>query len=272
MNEMSERTNGVYDNDLLFNEVGWAYAIQSQTRLFSVDELSRVSEGLRRDFYHGHTKDRKMPEIEPSRELASLLAPYQDRTIGYDLPCLISPERPSCGRIILCAQDPLRKKDDAPGRVTVGTFFGIDNERFRHSYRHYPIVWQLVRSCVAAGYEVWLTDAYKIFAGKNVTARDTALNNLCLEVLQDEVSRVAPTHILALGNIAANMLERAGFSDRFSRAVHPTARQNKRPYWHLRDATQTYEDNREGKQLAKVHYYCRQIFGTDEPKVARSTR
>ena len=265
MKKMSEPASPVFDGDLLFNEANWADAIQSQTRLFSIDELNRVSEGLRSDFYHGHTNDRKMPEIRPSKELASLLAPYQDRTIGYDLPCLISPRKPSCGRIVLCAQDPLRKKDDAPGQVTVGTFFGIDNERFRHSYRHYPIIWQLVRSCVEAGYEVWLTDAYKIFAGKNVVARDKALDDLCREVLQDEVARVSPTHILALGNTAAHMLEKAGFTDRFSRAVHPTAHQTTKPYWHLKDATQAYEDNRAGRQLAKVHYYCRQIFGTDEP-------
>lgn len=158
-----------FDTDILFNEGNWADAIRSQTKLFSFDGLSRISDGLRHDFYMGHAVGREMPEFAQSEWATDLLAPYDDRPLGYDLPCLLSQDRPAKGRVMLCAQDPLRK-NGTPGHVSVGTFFGIDNPHYRHKYRHYPILWKIILSCVSSGYDVWLAFAAKVGSEPKLTA------------------------------------------------------------------------------------------------------
>lgn len=197
-----------------------------------------------------------MPEIAQADWNSGLLTQYNDREIGYDLPCLLSADRPTRGRIMLCAQDPLRK-GTSPS-LTVGTFFGIDNPRYRHRRNHHGAVWNLIRTCVHAGFDVWVTDALKIFVGKDQLWKNPELFKLCFEILRDEIEAFSPNKILTLGRTAGNALSYVRLEDTFLRAPHPAARGK----WYLEGSA----DPEEGLLKGLEHYYCRVLFGADAPE------
>ena len=208
------------DKDLTFNRGEWGNWIGSQSGLFRINALHDISGRLRDEFHAGHQAGRSMPLLRPAAAATPLLAPLHEKLAGYDLPCLIeSREAPSQRRIMFCAQDPLRS---GPGTgITVGTFFGIDNQWLRHSRRHYGVVWRLIRRSVSEGYGVWVTDAMKLWCKEGI---DPQLREACAEVLREEVRRVSPKKIVAFGWAAATTLEQLGFIDRTVHVLHPAAR------------------------------------------------
>jgi hypothetical protein len=211
----------LFDEDILFNPPAWNALVETQRELFRIAALETISDRLRQEFYHGHAADREMPEIARSDWNTPLLDAYADQPIGYDLPCLLSAERPTIGRIILCAQDPLR--GPGPAKLTVGTFFGIDSN-YHRTRRHWGMIWQLIRHCVMQGYDVWVTDAIKLFAGKKVLSQDSRLRELCYATIRDEVSAIDPTKVVAFGSWASDAISAAGVNVSFLRVPHPTAR------------------------------------------------
>ncbi len=186
-----------------------------------------------------------MPEIAPQDWNTKLLAPYVGGTIGYDLPCLLSADRPSRGRIMLCAQDPLRKPGGA--RLTVGTFFGIDNHTLR-TRRHYGVIWLFIRQCVLAGYDVWVTDAIKLYAGRNVLRRDPDLRSLSISVISAEVAAFRPDKILTFGNDARWAMKASGAVVPLTHVAHPNARGIKGPF------------------KDRLIIYSQALFGSDSPQ------
>ena len=210
-----------FDRDILFNPSPWRELIMTQNELFDPATLYDISDRLRREFHHGHMPNRKMPEIPRENWHTDLLAPYLSKTIGYDLPCLISADRTARGRIMLCAQDPKREGDEPI--LSVGTFFGIDSD-YHRCRRHWGMIWQLIRRCVFSGYDVWATDAVKLYAGRNVIRKDRALRELCFSVIRQEVEAFQPDRILAIGNDARDALVAAGTQSPAVHVVHPTAR------------------------------------------------
>lgn len=141
-----------YDADILFNRTPWQDLIASQELLFKPEALLEISDSLRVDFHEGHAQGRKMPVVPHAAYANDLLATFDDQVAGYDLPCLLSANRPTRGRVMFCAQDPLRNGEQKG--ITVGTFFGIDSDWLRQSRRHYGVLWQLIRRCVEHGYDV----------------------------------------------------------------------------------------------------------------------
>ncbi|MHC9236987.1 hypothetical protein ACX9MO_15270 [Pseudooceanicola sp. 502str34] len=215
------------DADILFNPPPWGDLVETQSDLFQPSVLKDISDRLRMEFHRGHAPNRDMPEIPRKYWSTELLDRYRDRTIGYDLPCLLSAKRPARGRIMLCAQDP--KRDGTDAKVTVGTFFGIDSD-YHRARRHWGMMWKLIRRCVLAGYDVWVTDAIKVYAGRNVLRRDPELRELCFSVIAEEVEAFNPDTILAIGNDARDALKRAGTSKPITHVVHPTARGLRGPF------------------------------------------
>ena len=210
-----------YDADILFNPLSWNECAKSQEGLFRFDALERISRRITEEFYFGHAPNRQMPEISKDDWNTSLLEPYTTGPSGYDLPCLLSANRPTKGRMMLCAQDPLRGA--GPATLTVGTFFGIDSN-YHRSRRHWGLIWQLVRDCVAAGYDVWVTDAVKLYAGKDVVLNDKGLRDLCFAIMRDEVSAFRPDKVIAFGAWAQRALSEASVTAPVVRVPHPTAR------------------------------------------------
>lgn len=208
------------DADILFNPEPWSRLVQTQNQLFKTDALIQISDQLRGEFYNGHAPDRKMPEIERQDWATDLLDRYADRPIGYDLPCLLSANRPTKGRIMMCAQDPLRGSGDA--KLTVGTFFGIDDDHLRVR-RHYRMIWQFIRRCVLSGHDVWVTDAIKIFAGKGVVQRDHRLCELSRSVIEAEVAAFSPDKIVTFGKLARETIADISGSHALVCLLHPTA-------------------------------------------------
>lgn len=211
----------LYDADIIFNPPNWSDLAQTQRKLFRLEALQKISDRLRNEFHYGHQSGREMPEISQTDWATRLLDSYVGGPIGYDLPCLLSAERPTSGKIMLCAQDPLR--GSGPAKLTVGTFFGIDSN-YHRTRRHWGMIWQLIRTCVHAGYDVWVTDAIKLFAGKDVVNRDSALRELCFSTVCDEVSAFQPDRIIAFGAIAESALNAAKVNAEVLRVPHPTAR------------------------------------------------
>ncbi|MFN4194133.1 MAG: hypothetical protein ACK4FR_14470 [Tabrizicola sp.] len=211
----------MYDADILFNPPAWDALVETQQALFRTKALENISDRLRQEFYHGHVPNREMPVIDPNDWNTTLLAAYADRPLGYDLPCLLSAERAPKGRIMLCAQDPLR--GNGPARLTVGTFFGIDSQ-YHRTRRHWGMIWQLVRSFVESGYDVWVTDAIKIFAGKNIVLKDERLCELCYAVMAEEIASFQPDRVVAFGSVADGALRAARAGQHVIRVPHPTAR------------------------------------------------
>lgn len=142
---------------------------------------------------------------------------------------------------MMCAQDPLRKSGAAS--VTVGTFFGIDDHRCR-SRRHYRPVWDFIRLCVLSGYDVWVTDAIKLYAGKGVVGKDRELMNLCYSVLEAEIDLFRPTKLIGFGKVAQRFLRKVSGDAEVIPIVHPAAR--------MRGA---FKD--------RVHQYNQAVFGVD---------
>ncbi|WP_295536635.1 uracil-DNA glycosylase family protein [uncultured Thioclava sp.] len=258
-----------FDADVLFNKGGWPDFIQSQEKLFSKESLTRVSDGLREEFHCGHAEGRQMPSFQRSDWSSDVLEPFTGYPIGYDLPCLISRDRPTRGRIMFCAQDPLRK-EGTPGVVTIGTFFGIDSERYRHYINpgrqvkaHHPAMWDVIRACLDASYDVWLTDAVKVFAGPgNLLLKDKRGRQLCSEILADEIAQVQPVRVVALGGKAANELHKVAVKqggidgDRIMALPHPAYYKTK---WYLEGAPRDYPSGVEGLRAAKRDFYCRAL-------------
>lgn len=222
---MNETLSGVeaplYDGDILFNPPAWEEFVDSQKALFRPTVLKQLSDRLRNEFHHGHAPNREMPEIKPEDWNTRLLEPYADRPLGYDLPCLLSADRSEKGRIMLCAQDPLR--GPGPAKLTVGTFFGIDSQ-YHRTRRHWGMIWRLVRLLVDRGYDVWVTDAIKLFAGPNMIYKDEKLRNLCYSVMQEEIAAFRPNRVIAFGSIAESALRAVIAHQQVIRVPHPTAR------------------------------------------------
>lgn len=214
-------TAPIHDGDILFNPPLWKEIVASQERLFCLKDLFQLSDRLRDEFYFGHGPNREMPEIHPSGWNTRLLNCYKERHIGYDLPCLLSAERTTKGRIMLCAQDPLR--GPGPAKLTVGTFFGIDSH-YHRTRRHWGMIWRLIRYCVLQGYDVWVTDALKIYAGPNVVFRDSALRELCFSTIREEVAKFNPDKVIAFGAVAGKSLRTARLEVSVVQVAHPTAR------------------------------------------------
>lgn len=208
------------DAEIAFNPEPWSKLIQTQAQLFDVKSLIQISDRLRCEFHEGHAPGRVMPEIARQDWATDLLDRYAGGPIGYDLPCLLSTDRPARGRIMMCAQDPLRGSGAA--KLTVGTFFGIDDNHLRVR-RHYWMIWQFIRRCVLAGHDVWVTDAIKVFAGKGVVQRDHSLSELSRSIIEAEVAAFAPDRIVTFGKLAGESM--AGISGKHTHISlqHPTA-------------------------------------------------
>ncbi len=248
------------DSDILFNTEPWEKIISSQINLFSKDSLINISNGIREEFHSGHAPNRKPPMMPKEAIIAPELLTYADHICGYDLPCLISGSRPSRGLIMFCAQDPLRRLSSPIG-ISVGTFFGFDHDHLRCSLKHYGVLWQLIRRCVAHGYDVWLTDAMKIHCIGNKISPE--LHQLCEETLRSEVDLAQPERIVAFGGRAKRLFGKIlKGDDRIIYERHPSAWGSKRQ-WALEGATHEYEDSPLGRFNAQVDRYCRDIFGED---------
>lgn len=195
--------------------------METQGGIFRTARLRDISDRLRLEFHCGHAINREMPEIAANDWNTRLLDPYADGPIGYDLPCMLSAARPAIGRLMLCAQDPLR--GPGPAKLTVGTFFGIDSH-YHRKRRHWRMIWQLIRSCVHTGYDVWVTDALKLFAGPNVVYRDDGLRDLCFATIRSEVNAFKPDKVFAFGTVAGNALLAADVDMPILCVPHPTAR------------------------------------------------
>ncbi|MBY5974281.1 uracil-DNA glycosylase family protein [Ferrimonas balearica] len=256
----------VFDADIQFNAGAWSEFVQTQSELFDFYTLSAVSSRLREEFYNGHPSGREMPVIPRRSWHSDLIERYQSRPIGYDLPCLISKTTATRGRLLFCAQDPWRSRF-GPSEVTVGTFFGVDNPKFRHNYRGHGAVWLLVQACVEAGYEVWLTDVLKLFVGKGKLWKDESLIRQCLSVLDAEIEVVRPEAVLAFGRVASGTLASRVADDRLASGIHPSYYGRKD--WYLSRDVGPYPVNAEQRRKAKAAYYWRQLFGSTVPQSLR---
>lgn len=250
-----------FEADIYFNRSDWPSLIESQYRLFDIPALEDISDRLRAEFHDGHAPGREMPMIAPedwASPVRDALARHANSPFGYDLPCLISADVPRRARIMLCAQDPWRA---APSPApTVGTFFGIDDDHLRYNRNYHGALWSLIRSCALAGYEVLVTDAVKIFVGKDEIWKHRDLVGPCFDTLCDEIAAFEPDKILTIGGTARNAIDRIDLDADVIHAWHPNRRG---AGWYLSPGDDPDISKFEGVR----RYYWRKLFGADAPPV-----
>lgn len=226
----------MYDRELSFNGEGWHKVLPSQEDLFQPDLLRKIGDMFSREFHHGvdgfieedrpyRTSGEALPVIPEHAINPEFSSHLCSRTTGYDLPCLVSGNRQASRNIMLCAQDPLRGKSD-PFGVSVATFFGINNPRHRENNRHYGILWTLIKRLIEQDFNVWLTDARKLWFCPSSPMQ--SIQDLQSDILRKEIDIVDPDRIVALGNQSfsalAEILKGTPRVNRLKKIHHPAWR------------------------------------------------
>lgn len=243
-----------------FNEGEWSEWIDSQTGLFTRSALERASAELREKFEcvtKAEASAHKNPVFRyPDDCSTPHLEPICGKVSGYDLPCLISADsKDGCkGVVMFCAQDPLRK--EVCDGISVATFFGIDHIGYRGQRRHYGIVWKLVTQMVERGFDVWLTDANKLYCKEESISG--ALLGLSLTTLGRELDLLKPVRIVAFGKAATQQL--SSYSGCPVRSVPHPASRLLTTKWAQAGRRDLIEDSINGRFNAKVDRYWREIW------------
>lgn len=244
-----------FEQDIHFNRGAWPDIIESQHRLFAIPALVEISDRLRDEFHNGHAPGRAMPMIAKEHWATDALEGHAGGLFGYDLPCLLSADRSARGKIMLCAQDPLRG-DPSPA-PTVGTFFGIDSDHLRYNNAQHGAVWNFIRGCVLAGYDVLVTDAIKLFVGKGEIWKDPTLIDLCFKTLEAEIEAFSPDKIVAMGGPAASDVAKVRPGADIIQTIHPSWSFG--GTWYLEPS----DDKSIGKAKGIERYLNRNVFGSD---------
>ncbi|NIY95861.1 MAG: hypothetical protein HWE39_09350 [Oceanospirillaceae bacterium] len=244
--------------EIRLNKGHWSTWIESQAPFISADGLKDLSKSLEKEFRETHSRPPNLQIVPPEQISSESLLAYQDQVVGYDLPCLLSVDRPRRGTVMLCAQDPLRSPKSEIG-LTVGTFFGLNSSIFRSNRRSHGVMWRVIVKLLSDDYDVWVTDAMKLHSP---TVKLTPeLYGACRDVLDREIRAVAPVKIVAVGNVAASHFQRFGVTgaEDVIRVVHPS-HYVKSSFW-IAGAANQYEASAEGRCQAKVDWYVRRILG-----------
>jgi hypothetical protein len=121
---------------------------------------------------------------------------------GVDLPIWIKKGKNE-RKIMIIAMDPLRYKDNSgkikPESITFNTPFTIHNRELENNYNSHIVE-------LAENYDVYLTDAYKIFFRDSdkydlVSNKNPRFRDLCIHsnILLEEINHFNPNFILCLG-------------------------------------------------------------------------
>lgn len=240
------------DTEYQLNQGDWDKLIASQSAIFTPQALVSLSRQLSSEFHHGRADGVPMPELDAAAMNTPDDWALAERIGGYDLPCLITGEVPSRGRIVLCAQDPLRSWQVTPG-ITVGCPFGVDVPKMRHQRKSNGLVWGVVRACVDSGYDVWLTDAWKLWLKGR---KPQGFYDKMAQVLRAELKAVDADGVVALGRKAEHALQQFNVPDVVS-LPHPALYHKKA--WYFDGHTAAFQDTVEGRFEAKVAKYWGEI-------------
>jgi hypothetical protein len=205
------------------NGKNWKEVVTSQSSLFDINKLHEIGAYFSSQF-QGEPVESGWRTIQTDEIVKEHRQHIEGKVCGYDLPVLISDTstEPTQKRIMLCAQDPLRSGETEP-RVTVSAPFGVSQKRYRNAKTGPGIVWTVAAHLVSFGYDVWLTDARKLwFPDKNAIK---ALGTVCDQMLIAEMKLFDPQIVVAFGNQAAGVVGRnVDASQRRARKlVHPSA-------------------------------------------------
>ena len=235
-----------------FNKDRWREFISSQEALFRSSVFDHLANYFEDNLYRDDRASGAMPVISPTDFNCRDLNIIQDLPAGYDMPCLITDGRPEKGYLFFCAQDPLRNWQKHAA-LTVSTPFGIDNARFRNSYKNYGAFWELILRFVKAGYGVWVTDARKVWTPDY--GRADALVPVFAGVLEREIELVDPVKIFAFGGQAYRSFVKTSAFERVIGVQHPSYRA--KASWKYEGATREYPDSPQGRLEATVDRYIR---------------
>jgi hypothetical protein len=211
------------EKQIQLNGKNWKQVIASQSSLFDLDKLHEIGAYFGAQF-QGDYVESGWRTIGADEIVEEYRANIDGVVCGYDLPVLLSDtsNEPSKKRIMLCAQDPLRFNETIP-RVTVSAPFGVSQEHYRNGKKGSGIVWQVAASLVDQGYDVWLTDARKLWFPDEQHIKQ--LRGICDQVLMAEIEHFDPQLVIAFGNEAAGVVGRAvrGTTRLACKLVHPSA-------------------------------------------------
>lgn len=130
-------------------------------------------------------------------------------SLGHDLPVWLSNDNPKLtkGKIMIISEDPLR--DDDAGVLTISTPFGVHCSTYREHTRS-DIAFRLIENLLSSYGMVYITDARKMYAGKNGKILKDAVRRKPYDsnffrmvfdhMIEVEISSFRPDLILTLGN------------------------------------------------------------------------
>ena len=128
--------------------------------------------------------------------------PDQEPLIGIDIPVLVKKSRFDRPVIAIVAQDPLRSKTDKmlpvtpPGNAIIGTPFALHyNEE---KYLQTAVYRRIIEMLLEEGYDVYITDACKIYPRKKGLKKNDEIDLLKREI----IDRIKPCLAITLGSDA----------------------------------------------------------------------
>lgn len=241
--------------ELEFNNGEWPRLIESQAKLIDVKEVVRLSSEFRRNFWNSEVKPAPLPiMLEALCETAR--SEVSGTICGYDIPTLISRGPESRQRIVLCFQDPKRPSNSQS--LTASTPFGVAWRRYREGGRSYRVVWEIVKLLDQLDFDVWLTDAWKLWL-ENQAATER-LKCVQKDILSKEMNKVKPVAMFVFGGEAAKSVKFLRESPEVSsfpihQIIHPSIRT-----WHHIVARLAASKSVAGtKREQVIEYYRREI-------------
>ena len=196
------------------------YELLAQTFDTSPTELEHFYYLLRKDF----DDDGWPPSVYADRRFFSSLkqhfqAKYERAPIvACDLPSLLS--RGGQKLVMIVAQDSL-SRDPAPDKVRLGTPYAMHLKQCRQEIYHTRRYFRLIDVLLTHGYQVYLTDLYKIYVGGiNLPKKD---RERFRAVLKREIEELEPQALITWGREATTAVEKLKTGREHCSYPHPAA-------------------------------------------------
>jgi hypothetical protein len=144
--------------------------------------------------------------------------------VGIDLPSIWRPRNGIGKTIFILAQDPRRNpKDEFLNKTELSTPFGTHLRDFRENKKYKQTIhWQVILFFLNKGYNVYLTDAYKIWIKDWRFKNTDDLIHKFILCFKGEVEFFNPPIIVSYGNSAKTFVDRLGLTNKNIHFIHPS--------------------------------------------------
>lgn len=196
------------------------YELLGQTFNTSHTELKHFYQQLRDDFTNA---DWPAPVYADRQFFSSLDQRFQPAyeeaaIVACDLPSLLS--RGGQKLVMIVAQDALSRVP-GPDKIRLGTPYALHLKKCREELHNTRRYFQMIDVLLNHGYQVYLTDLYKIYVGGNSLTRKD--RKRFRSILKQEVERLEPQALITWGRKATVTVEKLEIDQPHYDYPHPAA-------------------------------------------------